>query len=149
MPYDDLRKGRISCGGHAYSVTAVTMDRTPYFSDFLLGRIAVWEMKRLHDEQRLESIAWVLMPDHLHWMFQLGDGQELAAVMKDFKARSARRINEALGRLGTIWQREYYDHAIRKDEDLRSLARYIVANPLRAGLVSEIGDYPLWDAVWL
>ncbi|MGH8412134.1 MAG: REP-associated tyrosine transposase, partial [Pseudomonas sp.] len=38
---------------------------------------------------------------------------------------------------------------IRRDEDLPAVARYIVANPLRAGLVEKIGDYPLWDAVWL
>jgi hypothetical protein len=38
---------------------------------------------------------------------------------------------------------------LRKDEDLQTVARYIVANPLRAGLVEKIGDYPLWDAIWL
>ena len=36
-----------------------------------------------------------------------------------------------------------------EDEDMRAMARYIVANPLRASLVEHIGDYPLWDAVWL
>ena len=38
---------------------------------------------------------------------------------------------------------------VRRDEDLRGLARYIVANPLRAQLVQRIGDYPHWDAMWL
>ena len=45
--------------------------------------------------------------------------------------------------------RGLHDHAVRSDEDFRALARYVVANPLRAGLVSQIGDYPLWDAAWL
>ena len=57
------------------------------------------------------------------------------------------RTAHALGR--ATWQTNYYDHAIRQDEDLRKVARYIVANPLRAGLVEQIGDYPLWDAMWL
>jgi putative transposase len=38
---------------------------------------------------------------------------------------------------------------VRKEDDLVGLARYLVANPLRAGLVQRIGEYPHWDAVWL
>lgn len=38
---------------------------------------------------------------------------------------------------------------MRYDEDLLKAARYIIANPLRARLVKRVGDYPLWDAVWL
>jgi hypothetical protein len=38
---------------------------------------------------------------------------------------------------------------LRREEDVLSVARYIVVNPLRAGLVARVGDYPLWDAVWL
>ena len=53
------------------------------------------------------------------------------------------------GRVSPVWQRGFYDHAIRREENLRNVARYIVANPLRAGLVQQIGDYPLWDAIWL
>ena len=43
----------------------------------------------------------------------------------------------------------YHDHALRQEEDLRAVARYIIANPVRAGLVERIGDYPHWDAAWL
>ena len=50
---------------------------------------------------------------------------------------------------GAIWQDNYHDQAVRAEEDLRKMARYIVANPLRANLVEHIGDYSLWDAVWL
>jgi REP element-mobilizing transposase RayT len=96
----------------------------------------------------VETLAWVLMPDHLHWLFILGDG-ELANVVRVSKSRSARAVNLMLQREGPVWQKGYYDHAVRDDEDLRKLARYIVDNPLRSGLVQRIGDYPLWDAVWL
>jgi REP element-mobilizing transposase RayT len=54
-----------------------------------------------------------------------------------------------LNRCGRLWQPGYHDHALRREEDLVATARYLVANPLRAGLVQHIGDYPLWDAVWL
>ncbi|MEE4463301.1 IS200/IS605 family transposase, partial [Azotobacter chroococcum] len=43
----------------------------------------------------------------------------------------------------------YHDRAARSVDDLRAMARYIVANPVRAGIVETVGDYPLWDAAWL
>ena len=148
MPYDDLRKGRFSQSSYVYSVTTVTMGRAPLFSDIRCGRLVVAEMRRLHDETVLESLAWVLMPDHLHWLFQLGETANLSGAMKLFKARSARTLNQYLHKSGSIWQKAYYDHALRHDEDLRTTADYIIANPVRAGLVSNIGEYSLWDTKW-
>ena len=68
---------------------------------------------------------------------------DVVGRMKGRSSRASRLID------GHLWQRGYYDHAIRTDENLRNVARYIVANPLRAGLVERIGDYPLWDSVWM
>src|SRR3989344_3545810 len=65
------------------------------------------------------------------------------------KSRITLALNRSLERDGSLWQHGFHDRAIRRDEDLPAVARYIVANPLRAGLVEKIGDYPLWDAVWL
>jgi REP element-mobilizing transposase RayT len=79
----------------------------------------------------------------------LSESHDLSSVVKQLKARSAQRINAHLQRRGALWQKQFYDHAIRDDEDLRQIARYIVANPLRARLVDKIGHYPHWDAVWL
>lgn len=67
----------------------------------------------------------------------------LSDEMRLLKGRSAHAIGLA------VWQPNYYDHAVRRDENLWRLAQYIVANPLRARLVKEIGDYSLWDGVWL
>jgi hypothetical protein len=58
-------------------------------------------------------------------------------------------INRASGTRGAFWQSGYHDRAIRDGEELRPFARYIVANPVRAGLVEKTGDYPLGDACWL
>ena len=88
-------------------------------------------------------------PTYVHRLFQLGEGMDLSTAVKRFKARSAHRVNDYLHRQGTLWQKAFYDHAVRKDEDVQGITRYIVANPLRAGLVEHIGGYPLWDAVWL
>jgi REP element-mobilizing transposase RayT len=89
------------------------------------------------------------MPDHAHWLLQLGEWERLARVVNRLKAGSARSSNAALARSGSLWSRGYHDHAMRHDEDVRATARYIIANPLRAGLASRVGDYPFWNAIWL
>ena|SRR5690242_2443060 len=43
----------------------------------------------------------------------------------------------------------YHDRALRREEDVVATARYVVMNPVRAGLVSRIGDYPHWNAIWV
>ncbi len=117
-----------------------------------MGRFVVAEMRRLHDaalaDQRAETLAWVLMPDHWHWLIRLSDPPDLSGIVNLAKGRAARAINQALNRSGPVWQSGYHDRAIRSADNLRDAARYIVANPLRAGLVQRIGDYPLWDCVW-
>lgn len=142
MTYNDLRKGRVSQVGMAYHVTAVTLNRTPFFASFDNGRKVVRELMALQAEGRTETLCYVVMPDHLHWLMVLKKGT-LSGAVKLLKGRSA----HAMGHV--VWQENYYDQAVRKEEDLRRMARYIVANPLRANLVERICDYPLWDAVWL
>ena len=144
-----LRQGRISQHGGIYLVTTTTHERRPFFEDFMLGRILVGEMNALHQCNMVDSLAFVIMPDHLHWLFRLRGDQGLSETVRRLKGRSARGINLKLGRIGAVWQTGFHDHALRKHEDIRGVARYIVANPLRAGLVEQIGDYPLWDAAWL
>jgi putative transposase len=143
-----LRLGRHSETGRAYLITAVTHDRQPVFRDWRLGRLLVAEMRWAHDSGVVVSIAWVVMPDHFHWLMQLRDG-DLGNAIGATKARCTRALNKMTARRGPLWQTGYHDRAIRDGEDLRPFARYIIANPLRAGLVEKIGDYPLWDACWL
>jgi REP element-mobilizing transposase RayT len=143
-----LRRGRHSEPERIYLLTTTLLQRRPLFSDFRLARLLITELRVAHEQQQVASLAWVVMPDHLHWLVQLQAGS-LEELMRRIKSNSARQINLHLGTQGPIWQQGYHDRALRQDEDLQSAARYIVANPLRAGLVKRIGDYPLWDAVWL
>ncbi|KQB54402.1 transposase [Pseudomonas endophytica] len=88
------------------------------------------------------------MPDHFHWLIQLHQGT-LGQLMCRVKSRSSKSINERTATQGRLWQRGYHDRAVRREEHIKVAARYIVMNPLRAGLVKKVGDYPLWDAIWL
>ncbi|MWV16831.1 transposase [Pseudomonas sp. L-22-4S-12] len=143
-----LRKGRYSEAGRIYLLTSVTQNRVPVFADWRLGRLLVREMRLLHDDERVNSLAWVIMPDHLHWLIELQQ-LPLDKLMRQLNSRSAIAINRACGGQGRLWQKGFHDHALRRDEDIQAVARYVIANPLRAGLVRRVGDYPLWDAVWL
>ena len=144
-----LRKGRHSETGRIYLVTSVTADRRPVFIDLRCGRLLVREMMFEASLGDLDSLAFVVMPDHLHWLVQLRSSANLSQCVQRTKSRSARTLNAWLGSAGRFWQPGFHDHALRKDEDLVNIARYVVANPLRAGLVGSVRDYPLWDAVWV
>jgi putative transposase len=145
-----LRTGRVSEANRAYIVTSVTHERRPLFAELAIGRIVVNAMRYQQSEARATTLAFVVMPDHFHWLMQLGEGTTLSRVVHSVKGFSANAIAAALEWNGRrIWQPGYHDHGVRREEDLAALARYIVANPLRAGLVDAVGDYPLWDTLWL
>ena len=143
-----LRHGRYSEQGRSYLVTIVVHHRQRLFTDLFLGRLLVAELRQVHERGLVDSLAWVIMPDHIHWLFELKQ-QTLADVARRIKSRSTLTINRHRQSKERVWQPGYYDRAVRVEEDIRTMARYIVANPLRAGLVERIGDYPLWDATWL
>jgi len=108
MSSDHLRIGRFSNPGMVYLVTTVTAARQPLFADFWQARAVVAQMQRLHDAGSVTSLAWVLMPNHLHWLFQLGDAGTLAQVMKTFKGGSAQAVNAASKHQGAVWQHSRY-----------------------------------------
>ncbi|WP_435628427.1 REP-associated tyrosine transposase [Candidatus Ferrigenium straubiae] len=139
----DLRKGRISLPEHAYLVTAVTASRKALFASFYTARIAV---RCFHDRdivRQARTLAFVVMPDHIHWLLQLENDGNLSGAVRLYKAK----VTSGLGQ--KVWQRGFHDHALRSDEDVRGVARYIIANSLRSGLAGSVAEYPHWDAVWL
>jgi len=149
MGYSDLCKGRASIPRQIYFVTVTTQSRTPWFKELGAARLVVKEMRGLHSQGDVDSLAWVLMPDHLHWLIQLGSDMTLSGAMRKLKGRSTASIRNYRNVSAKIWQRGFHEHAVRREENIVAIARYIVANPLRAGLVSSLRDYPLWDAKWL
>ena len=139
----NLRKGRVSLPNHVYLVTVVTASRKTVFASFDAARIAA---RCFHDKdivRQARTMAFVVMPDHLHWLLQLENDGSLSGVIRLYKAKVTLSLRQK------IWQRGFHDHALRGDEDLRDIARYVIANPLRSGLVKSIGEYPHWDAIWL
>ncbi|WP_368564605.1 transposase [Pseudoxanthomonas sp. UTMC 1351] len=143
-----LITGRNSQLGAYYVVTAVTSNRDPLFEQSQLAGAAAAEIARCQEEERVTSLAWVIMPDHVHWLLELKQGS-LSRCLQAFKSRLARAVNMETSQTGSVWQPGFYDHRIREDEDLLEQARYLVANPIRSGLVSRIEDYPHWWCRWV
>ena len=137
-----LRKGRYSESGQIYLVTTVTHKRAAVFAQLAEARLLIGTIREDARRGSHQTLAFVVMPDHLHWLLQLQQGS-LSSLVGRVKSISARRLG------GRIWQEGFHDRALRQEEDLVAIARYVVANPLRAGLVERLGDYPHWDAIWL
>ena len=144
-----LRKGRVSVSNGVYLVTATTIQRIRAFENFHVACAAArcFEDRVVLGETAM--LAWVLMPDHAHWLIELSEHDVLGSVVNRIKSASARHANRVLHRKGALWSKAYHDHALREEDDLQDTARYVVANPLRAGLVKSLGEYPFWNAIWL
>jgi len=145
----DLRKGRFSQQGRFYFVTAVTYGRTPFFNDFYNARILINHLKQSDLNHFTATVGFVVMLDHFHWVFKLVGDKSLSDVMGRVKGGASRELHLRLNRSEKIWQSGFHDHCIRSDEDFRRVMRYTVANPLRAGIVERVGDYPHWDCIYL
>ena len=132
--------------GHAYSVTVCTRERHPWFAlSPALAEECATQLETLAKERGSDIFAWCLMPDHLHLLVQDVD---LVAFMRIFKGRLAKQAREY--QTGdTLWQRGFYDHTLRGEELLLDVAKYIWANPVRAGLVASPAKYE-WSGslVW-
>jgi len=140
--------GRWSERDRLYLATTRTFLRRPIFRDFDAARSLAKELHSIEQTGLARLLAWVVMPDHLHLLVQLVD-LSLPSVMRRIKGRSSRALGSLGIASGTVWQHGYHEHAVRAEEDVRSCARYVCANPVRAGLVKSVRDYPFWDACWL
>lgn len=78
--------------------------------------------------------AWCVMPNHVHALFAPVEPFRFQQVMQSWKGGSSRTINQLLGRSGTFWERESFDHLIRTADSLARFASYIEHNPVVAGL---------------
>jgi len=80
------------------------------------------------------------MPDHLHLLIE---AQSESSDCKRFIARAKQYSGYYYSKHhgGILWQRYGYEHVLRDDEVTLVVARYIVKNPLRAGLVERVEDY--------
>ena len=90
--------------------------------------------------QRYELCAWVVMPNHVHVLFKVGD-VSMSRVVGDWKRFTTLNLNKQLRRKGQLWIEDYWDTYMRDAEHELETRRYIEVNPVKAGLVREPADW--------
>ena len=143
-----LRCGRHSEPNRIYFVTSCCSGGRRVFVRPGFAQLVLNQSRREEKVGDCRSLAFVVMPDHIHWLLQIGAGRSLQAIVASLKGSTAYRINKIRGQQGRVWQAGFHDHAVRKEESLENLAAYLVRNPVRAGLVTNVDDYPFWLSVW-
>lgn len=147
--YKALRKGRHSLPSQVYLVTTACVGRSPRFRDWCCASAASRALTEALLWRDSQLLCWVLMPDHLHLLVELGSSETLSRLMQRVKAVTAQMASVRVAHCGAMWAPGFHDRALRCDEDVVAVARYVIANPLRAGLSHTVGEYPYWNAVWL
>ena len=113
-----------------------------YFDDFSVASILKNEFHNF-DNREYELIAYTIMSNHFHLLFKLlSRNSGISKILQKIKGRSAFLINKYLNRKGKLWQDESYDRWVRDDKELYFIIKYILENPVKAGLVKTWNDYP-------
>ena len=140
---NQLLAGRPSERCRIYLLTACTHERAPLFACAKAASVVIDSLKWLDQDQRINLLAAVVMPDHVHFVAQLRIGT-LSSLMHSLKSYTAWQINHVMKREGLVWQAQFQDRALRNEESLGTLVDYCLEDPVRAGLVGDFRDYPFW-----
>jgi putative transposase len=112
-------------------------------------RIAAFVAEALHHrhDKVYDLLAFCVMSTHVHLVCTPLAREEdtypmHSSILQSLKRHTARQANLILQRQGTFWQRESYDHVVRDDEELARIVRYVLNNPVKAGLVAAWQDWP-------
>ncbi|MGI6295003.1 MAG: REP-associated tyrosine transposase [Armatimonadota bacterium] len=133
-----------SCADHVIFVTMCARHKGAPFSDPALAKCVVDAIQWSRRANRWRVFCYCLMPDHLHLVLSPAGDNELLWVIAAFKRWTTRQA-WARGIRGQLWQRSWYDHIARQEEDLLRICEYTMANPVRRGLVSDVENWPYSD----
>jgi putative transposase len=132
-------------GVHRYFLTFCTDRRRCYFTDPRIVESTALQIHQSASREGFQILAYCFMPDHLHAVVT---AQSHAADVQRFarlaKQRSGFQFACAGGR--RLWQKSYFDRTLRSDEDLAAVIRYVIENPVRAGLATVPAEYPHWGS---
>lgn len=122
---------------HIYYLTLNCNERNRYFTDGRFIEDCLNELKKLTEKFHSKIWAYCFMPDHLHLLLET---EGCLKFMKSFKQITGYSFRQQGGQ--NLWQKSFYDHVLRKEEDLLGTIKYILNNSVRIGLVEDYLDYP-------
>jgi REP-associated tyrosine transposase len=136
-------------GLYRYFLTICTYKRQPIFANPLIVTMALMQIRKTAAAQSFALLAYCFMPDHLHLLVEgtsdQADFKRFVRLSKQYSGIAhARRLGG-----GPLWQEGYHERVLRDAENLKGVARYLLNNPVRAGLVAAPIAYPyLGSDVW-
>jgi putative transposase len=95
------------------------------------------------DSKRYDLGTYVIMPNHVHLLVTPREPYSLGEILHSWKSYTSNKINAFLGRRGTLWMDERFDHVVRSKAHLDWYRRYIAENPAKA--VIPAGEYSVWE----
>ena len=137
---DDLHAHRCSLPSTAYFVTCCTQGRRIDLTAAEPARALRAAVLAADLAGDTATLAFTIMPDHVHWLFVLGDRLSLGQTIGKWKAATG----SAMRSVGLAWQRDYFEHRLLPDEEREAYAQYVLLNPYRAGLVGPSQPWPHW-----
>jgi putative transposase len=125
-----------------FFLTMVTASRAPWIAELQSYDLLLSEMKRLAHLLRFRFKAWVILPEHLHWLLQPkeNDYSDIVSAFKRGAGAELKRIG-VLARGGKMWQHRFWEETIRNDQHYARCVEYIHYNPVKHGLVSSPGAW--------
>lgn len=96
-----------------------------------------------YDGKDYQLLAYCIMPNHVHMVLVImNHDKPFYAILQSLKRHSAREANKTLNRVGNpFWHEESYDHVVRNSDELNRVIRYVLDNPVKAGLVKNWDDW--------
>ena len=122
------------------SVTITTLRREVAFSNAALAAECMDVLERRVSETGVTLHTFCFMPDHLHLLLSPSHRTSIVEFVRDFKGETT-HVSWRHGLKGSLWQRSFYDHFLRTNEDLERAVKYILENPVRAGLAQDAAAY--------
>ena len=125
--------------GQTCFVTSVTANREPVLVKHvdLLRRA----MCRAVRKTGISIVAWVILPDHFHFLINAPNGR-VDEFVHLVKVSFAYQLKSRRGKNGQAWQHRYWDHIIRSEQDLNNHINYIHFNPVKHGLCNSPSEWP-------
>jgi putative transposase len=149
---------RVYIEGGTYFVTLVTYERQPIFDHPMARNILQHAWERISNRYPFTTVAICILPDHLHAIISLPEGDwnysmRIREIKRIFTRMYLRNVEKGRDRNeshinkqeATIWQRRFWEHTIRDEQDMHNHIDYIHYNPVKHGLVKDVSDWP-WSS---
>ncbi|MBI4318570.1 MAG: transposase [Chloroflexi bacterium] len=115
--------------------------RKPVFADYAVASCAVQVLREHAAKTDVRIYGFCVMPDHVHIVLGPSESCDVVTFVGQFK-NLAQRAAWRHGAVGSFWQKRFWDHFLRAEEQLERVVEYVLNNPVRAGLVEQWSDYP-------